>query len=98
MFRNRWWIVFGSVLGLIVGNVTVLQFSASVLMKPIMAELGWNRSMVSAAVLLGSICAALATPVAGKLMDRHGIKRVTLAAITLFALAIAAMSLAPGVP
>ena len=98
MFRNRWWIVFGSVLGLIVGNVTVLQFSASVLMKPIMAELGWNRSMVSAAVLLGSVFAAVGTPIAGKLMDRHGIKRVTLAVITLFALAIAAMSLAPGIP
>ncbi|WGS55147.1 MFS transporter (plasmid) [Paraburkholderia sp. D15] len=98
MFANRWWIVFGSVLGLIVGNVTVLQFSASVLMKPIMAEFGWNRGMVSAAVMLGSICAALATPIAGKLMDRHGIKRITLAAITLFALAIASMSLAPAVP
>ena len=98
MFGNRWWIVFGSVLGLIVGNVTVLQFSASVLMKPIMADLGWNRSMVSAAVLLGSICAAIGTPLAGRLMDRHGIKRITLAAIALFALAIAAMSLAPAVP
>ena len=98
MFRNRWWIVFGSVLGLIVGNVTVLQFSASVLMKPIMAELGWNRSMVSAAVLLGSVSAALGTPIAGRLMDRHGVKRITLAAITLFALAIAAMSLAPAAP
>lgn len=98
MFRNRWWIVFGSVLGLIVGNVTILQLSASVLMKPIMAELGWNRSMVSAAVMLGSIFAAVATPVAGKLMDRHGIKRITLVAITLFALAIASMSLAPAIP
>jgi MFS family permease len=67
-------------------------------MKPVMAELGWNRSMVSAAVMLGSIFAALATPIAGRLMDRHGIKRITLAAITLFALAIAAMSLAPAVP
>ncbi|MFT4066991.1 MFS transporter [Paraburkholderia sp.] len=98
MFRNRWWIVFGSVMGLIVGNVTILQFSASVLMKPIMAELGWNRGLVSAAVMLGSIFAAVATPVAGKLMDRHGVKRIALAAITLFALAIAAMSLAPASP
>jgi len=97
LFRNRWWIVFGSVLGLTVGNVTVLQFSASVLMKPIMAEFDWNRSMVSAAVLLGSVFAAVGTPVVGKLMDRHGIERVTLSAITLFALAIAAMSLAPGI-
>ncbi|WP_250516324.1 MFS transporter [Caballeronia sp. INDeC2] len=98
MFANRWWIVFGSVLGLIVGNVTILQFSASVLMKPIMAEFGWNRGMVSAAVMFGSVCAALATPIAGKLMDRHGIKPITLGAITLFALAIASMSLAPAVP
>jgi MFS family permease len=98
MFRNRWWIVFGSVLGLIVGNVTVLQFSASVLMKPITAEFGWNRGLVSAAIMLGSLCAAIGTPIAGRLMDRHGIRRVTLAAIVLFALAIAAMSLAPAVP
>ena len=98
MFRNRWWIVFGSALGLTVGNVTVLQFSTSVLMKPIIAEFGWNRSMVSAAVMLGMIFAAIATPVAGRLIDRRGIRLVTLAAITLFALTIAAMSLAPGVP
>ncbi|GJG94073.1 MFS transporter [Cupriavidus pauculus] len=98
LFRGHWWIVIGSVLGLIVGNVTVLQFSASVLMKPIMAEFGWNRSVLSAAVMMGSIFAAIATPFAGKLIDARGIKRVTLTAITLFSLAIAAMSLAPAVP
>ncbi|RZT39210.1 MFS transporter [Cupriavidus agavae] len=98
VFANRWWIVFGSVIGLMVGNVTILQFSASVLMKPIMAELGWNRSLVSAAVMLGSLCAAIGTPIAGRLMDRRGVKRVTLTAITLFALAIAAMSMAPANP
>jgi MFS family permease len=98
MFRSRWWIVFGSLLGLTVGNVTVLQFSTSVLMKPIMAQFGWNRGVMSAAVMLGSIFAAIATPVAGRLIDRRGIRRVTLAAITLFALAIAAMSLTPAVP
>lgn len=98
MFGSRGWIVFGSVLGLTVGNVTVLQFSASVLMKPIMAEFGWNRGLVSAAVMLGSLFAAAGTPFAGSLIDRHGIRRVTLCAITLFALAIAAMSQTPGVP
>ena len=77
--RNPWWIVLGSVLGLIVGNVTVLQFSASVMMKPIMAEFGWNRSVLSAAVMLGSLCSAAATPIVGRLIDRHGVKRVTLA-------------------
>jgi MFS family permease len=97
-FKSAWWVVFGSVLGLTVGNVTVLQFSTSVLMKPIIEESGWNRGMMSAAVMLGSISAAIATPVAGRLIDRHGIRRVTLTAITLFALAIAAMWLAPAAP
>ncbi len=95
-FRNPWWIVFGSVLGLIVGNVTILQFSTSVLMKPIMAEFGWPRTIPSAAVGLGSLFAAIATPWVGKLIDRRGIKVVTLTAITLFAAATAAMSVAPG--
>jgi MFS family permease len=98
IFGSRWWIVFGSVLGLTVGNVTVLQFSTSVLMKPIMAEFGWDRGVMSAAVMLGSIFAAIATPIAGRLIDRRGIRRVTLVAIALFALAIAAMSLAPAHP
>ncbi|MDM0044416.1 MFS transporter [Variovorax dokdonensis] len=95
VFRNPWWIVFGSVLGLIVGNVTILQFSTSVLMKPIMAEFGWPRTIPSAAVGIGTLCAAIATPFVGRLIDRHGIKRVTLAAIALFAVATAAMALAP---
>lgn len=94
-FRSPWWIVFGSVLGLIVGNVTILQFSTSVLMKPIMEEFGWARTVPSAAVGLGSLFAAVATPFVGRFIDRHGIKPVTLAAITLFALATAAMAFAP---
>jgi len=96
VFRNPWWIVFGSVLGLIVGNVTILQFSTSVLMKPIMAEFGWARTVPSAAVGLGSLFAAIATPFVGRLIDQRGIKVVTLAAIALFAAATAAMSLVPG--
>ncbi len=95
VFRNPWWIVFGSVLGLIVGNVTILQFSTSVLMKPIMAEFGWPRTIPSAAVGLGTLCAAIATPFIGRLIDRRGIKAVTLVCITLFALATAAMALSP---
>jgi MFS family permease len=93
--RSPWWIVFGSVLGLIVGNVTILQFATSVLMKPIMAEFGWPRTIPSAAVGLGSLFAAFATPFVGHLIDRRGIKPVTLSAILLFALATAAMALSP---
>jgi MFS family permease len=95
LFRNPWWIVFGSVLGLIVSNVTILQFSTSVLIKPIMAEFGWPRAIPSAAVGLGSLCAGIGTLFVGRLIDRHGIKTVTLTAIALFAVATATLALAP---
>src|SRR5690606_40039246 len=50
---------------------------------------------ISAAVGLGTLCAAVATPFVGRLIDRRGIRSVTLASISLFALATAAMALAP---
>jgi cyanate permease len=56
-FKSAWWVVFGSVLGLTVGNVTVLQFSTSVLMKPIIEESGWNRGMMSVAFVAVLACA-----------------------------------------
>ena len=96
--RHPAWIVFGSALGLIVGNVTVLQFSASVMMKPITAEFGWQRGVMSTAILLAMLCAALATPLVGRLVDRRGLRPVTLAAITLFALSLGAMSFVPASP
>lgn len=46
----------------------------------------------SAPVMTGS---HIATPFVGRLIDRRGIKRVTLACISLFALATAAMALSP---
>jgi MFS family permease len=77
----------------VVGNVTVLQFSTSVLKKPIMAEFGWARTVPSAAVGLGSLFAAIATPFVGRLIDRRGVKPVALVAITLFSVATAALAL-----
>lgn len=96
MFKSPWWIVLGSFLGLIVGNVTIYQFSFSVLIKPITAEFGWNRGMTSAAVLAAAIFAAIATPLVGWLIDRTGTRRVTLVSIVLFAGATMSMSLVPG--
>lgn len=92
LLGNPWWIVFGSFLGLIVGNITIYQFSFSVLIKPITTEFGWSRGMASSAILVAALFAAIGTPIVGWLIDRHGIKRITLGAIVLFGLATMSMS------
>ena len=97
-FRNPWWVVFGSTLALMVGNAPVLFFTFGVFLKPITSEFGWNRGTMSAALTAYVILGAMGTPFAGKLVDRWGVRRVTLAFIAAFSLATAALSQTPSYP
>lgn len=98
IFSNPWWIVFGSALALIVGNGPVVVFTFGVFLKPVIDEFGWNRGTVSGALTAYTTIGALATPLAGKLVDRFGVRRVTLIFIALFSLFIAALSQTPSYP
>lgn len=89
---NRWWIVVGSVFGLLVGNGPIMQFTFGVFLLPITKEFGWSRSTTSSALVVGLAMTAIFVPVAGRLVDRYGIRAVTLPAITAFALCLAALA------
>jgi predicted MFS family arabinose efflux permease len=91
-FKNPWWVVFGSTVGLIVGNGPITLFTFGVFLKPIVAEFGWNRGTVASAVTISQALGALATPFVGKMVDRWGVRRVTLPFIVAFALTTAAIS------
>ena len=93
--RNPWWIVLGSVLGLTVGNGPVMQFTFGVFVKPLTAQFASDRSTISAALSVGLLLTGLCTPVVGRLVDRFGVRAVTLPAITLFALATAVLGFIP---
>lgn len=93
IFRNPWWVVFGAVIGLLVGNGPVMQFTFGVFLKPISQDMGWDRGTISLALNAGLVLTGLATPIAGRLMDRYGIRAIALPAITVFAMATAAVSL-----
>ena len=98
IFRNPWWLVFGSTLALIVGNGPVMVFTFGVFLKPVISEFGWNRGTVSAALTAYQTIGAIATPLAGKLVDRWGVRRVTLVSIAVFSLSIAVISRTPSSP
>ena len=92
--RNPWWIVLGSVLGLTVGNGPVMQFTFGVFVKPLTAQFASDRGTISLALTVGLMLTGLCTPVVGYLVDRFGVRAVTLPAVVLFALATVSLGFA----
>jgi MFS family permease len=86
------------VLGLLVGNGPIMQFTFGVLLPPLVAEFGWARGTVSSVIVTGLLMTGIATPLVGRLVDRFGTRTVALPGITLFALSTAAVALVPASP
>jgi MFS family permease len=96
--NNRWVVVFASVIGLLVGNGPVMQFTFGTLMPVVSREFGWSRGTVSSAIVIGLWMTGLATPVVGGLVDRFGVRKVVLPAIVLFSLATISVAFVPASP
>src|SRR3954468_7200005 len=96
--RNPWWVVFGSAVGLIVGNGPIVFFTFGLFLGPVTREFGWDRATFSSSLLVGHGLAAAAYPFLGRAIDRYGIRRVSLTSILLFALSLASLSLTPRSP
>jgi MFS family permease len=55
----------------------VFQNILSVFMKPMIDEFHWSRSLVTAAITIGSIAGGLVSPFVGPLLDRYGPRMVS---------------------
>ena len=95
---NPWRVVAGAVAGLTVCNGPVLFFTSGVFLKPIAADMQWQRSTVSFALSLATFLSALATPILGRMMDRWGIRVVSLPGLAVFAASLGMLGLSPGSP
>jgi len=93
IFANRWWIVWGSLVGNIVGPGPAVIFVTNVFMIPVTTELGWTRGEFSSGLLASAVASPIMTPLFGWLMDRSGIHKIALPAATLYALSLASFAL-----
>jgi len=91
---SAWWVVVGSVLGLMVGNGPVFQFTFGLFIAPLVEEFGWSRGTISMGLTAGGLLGAAASPFVGIAIDRWGVRRVTLVFIVLFSLGMASIALA----
>ncbi len=65
---------------------------------PISTEFGWPRSAVSLALLVLAVAGAISYPVVGRIIDRHGARRVILGGNLLFAMSVALVSVTSANP
>lgn len=80
--------VFGMVL------VAVHAYSLGVLIGPLEKEFGWSRAQISLGPLVTSFATLLMAPIAGRLLDKHGPRKVALLGVPAFGLCIGMLSLA----
>jgi MFS family permease len=95
IFQNRWWVVVGSFLGLIVSAAPVATNTIGTFVKPISSDLGWTRSQVTLGLAISGFTMALGSVILGRLMDRYGVRPVTLGAVVGFGISMAAIGFTP---
>jgi len=94
-FGNRWWIVFGATLSMLVAQGPVILYTLGLFIKPLNQEFGWDRASISAAGGVAAIFSALTIPFVGSLMDRWGVRTVLLPIVVLCASSVALIALTP---
>jgi MFS family permease len=90
-----WWIVVASIFGLIVCNGPFV-YTMSVFMPSLINEFGWGRGDISLSLTFHTLANAAAMPIAGKLVDRFGARRVLLPAILVWGIGVGLISVIPG--
>ena len=85
-----------STLTLMAGASVIVHSTFGVFLVPLTKEFGWSRAQISGALLFWSWMQAFLIPVVGWLMDRYGVRRITLGGLTLLVLAMIALSFQSG--
>ena len=74
--RRAWWMVWTSAAAMVLGVNALILTPYGILIKPIGEETGWSRSVVTGALSLYALTAAVVTPFMGALLDKHGFRKV----------------------
>lgn len=75
------------------GFGSLFVYTFAVFVKPLAAAFHWNREAISLGFGLAAIILGLISPLLGRLIDRFGPRRIILPCMTVFACAIASLSL-----
>ena len=79
---NRRWLVLGTLFLAAGVNVGSSNYAFGLFVEPLESAFGWSRTAISASLSFTAV-GALASPIIGRLMDRHGARPVLVMSLTL---------------
>lgn len=88
-------IVLGAGLGMYINLGPVLLYTFGVFLKPIAADTGWDRTLISGAFGPAMFLVGLTAPLVGQKLDRYGPRRFVAVSALLFAAGLFVLGLAP---
>ena len=83
--ENRRWLVLGTLFLAAGVNVGSSNYAFGLFVEPLETTFGWSRTAISASLSFTAV-GALASPIIGRLMDRHGARPVLVISLTLMGL------------
>jgi len=88
-----WRVVLAACLGVMAGFGSLFVYTFAVFVKPLSSEFAWSREEISRGFAIAAVTLGLVSPLLGRWLDRFGPRRIILPCMTVFALAIASLSL-----
>src|SRR5271169_3766551 len=88
-----WRVVLAACLGVMAGFGSLFVYTFSVFVKPLAAQFGWSREAISTGFAIAAVTLGLVSPLLGRWIDRFGPRRIILTCMTVYACAIASLSL-----
>jgi len=86
-----WWVVFAAAFIVFLSAGTFF-YGFGLLVQPLTDEFGWSRASIAGAFSLRSEVSGVAAPVIGFLLDRVGVRRITIAGVLLACLGFVFLS------
>lgn len=93
-WRRGWPVVTASLAG--IALCSTHGYTIGVLIAPLEEAYGWSRAGITGGLLIIAFFAVIAAPLAGRLADRFGPRRVALAGVPMFCLAFGLLASANG--
>src|SRR5215467_12495815 len=88
-----WRVVLAACFGVMAGFGSLFVYTFSVFVKPLAAEFGWSREMISTGFAVAAVTLGCISPFLGRWIDGFGPRRIILPCMTIYVCAFASMAL-----